>query len=132
MTGCNSVGEYHYQHIKNNFQKYVTIQDVECIPISQLLDEYNVTSVDYVKIDTEGSDSYIMEHYINYLKTKDKSYYPKKIKFEVNQLCNTKHTVQIIVRLRKELGYKITQMPTLFSPKNIKLKYEINDIIVEL
>tara|TARA_R100000935_G_C2804020_1_gene151811 strand:- start:273 stop:869 length:597 start_codon:yes stop_codon:yes gene_type:complete len=49
---------------------------VECITWSQLIQDYDIGSVDYLKIDTEGMDCYLL---IELHKTKIR---PKMIKFE--------------------------------------------------
>ena len=126
ILGCNSIGDYHPFHIRcyhpkkrpdrwPDLREYVTKQKVNCIPISQLFEENDVTSCDYLKIDIEGKDSYVVEHLIEYLKTKDKTHYPKKIRFEANEHGNPEH-IKKVNEMLIQLGYHIIQQSFLFIP----------------
>jgi len=94
------------------------------VPIGKLFDDYNVTGVNYLKIDTEGADCDILQHYYEYLKTKPKSYYPKKIRFETNELTpeDKMHKVR---QLFISIGY---DCPALGWPDTIlELKTTLRD-----
>jgi hypothetical protein len=133
IFGCNSIGDYHPFHIKGpghekpDLRKYVTMQKVHCIPISQLFEENYVTSCDYLKIDIEGKDSYVVEHLIKYLKTKDKKQYPNKIQFEANEHCDKNH-VQKVNEMLIQLGYHVIQHARL-DKKNYKPDMIFPDMI---
>ena len=127
ILGCNSIGDYHPNHIKcfhpekspenwPDLREYVTKQKVNCIPISQLFEENDVTSCDYLKIDIEGKDSYVVEHLIEYLKTKDKTHYPKKIRFEANEHGHQEH-IKKVNEMLIQLGYHVIQHANLVKGK---------------
>jgi hypothetical protein len=79
------------------------------VPIGKLFDEYDVTGVNYLKIDTEGSDCDILQHYYEYLKTKPKSYYPKKIRFESNELT-PRDKIEKVRGLLNSIGYNYPEI----------------------
>lgn len=106
LTGCNAVGDYHKQHIWMDIQHLVKIDEVQAVPISYIFEYYNVDECDYLKLDTEGSDSDIILHLIEYLKTKPKTMYPKRLNFETNVLTPIEK-VDKAINACVELGYKI-------------------------
>lgn len=106
LCGCNSVGEYHLQHVKLNITNLVKQDTVECIPIAHLFEQYNVTELDYLKIDTEGSDCDIMLHLCDYIKNTASACRPRKIEFESNELTPPAR-VQLVISKFLELGYRL-------------------------
>ena len=108
LRGCNSIDAFHFQHNYLGIQPLVRKDTIPQIPIGKLLTERNVSSIDLLKIDVEGGDCRIMEHFANYIKETDKpvSFYPKKIIFEYNGLTDKAHLFQIIRRYAT-LGYSI-------------------------
>jgi FkbM family methyltransferase len=101
MRGCNKIGEYHprqinHPNIKNDLTKFVKCIDVKQITISQLYEKYNIHHIKYLKIDTEGYDCNILQYWLEYLKTKDSSFYPSKIMFETNTLTPKEYVMQTI------------------------------------
>lgn len=81
-------------------------EKVKQIPISKLLTDYNIKSINVFKIDTEGSDCYILLHLKKYLISKTDDYYPKKIIFETNFLTE-RSLVDKVITEYKELGYEL-------------------------
>jgi hypothetical protein len=106
LKGCNSIGDYHLQHQLLNVTDLVVKQSVLMVPIADIFIEHDVTELYYLKIDTEGSDSEIMLHLYNYLKTEPSTKYPKKILFESNDLSD-KVQVDLVKSKFAELGYKV-------------------------
>jgi hypothetical protein len=116
LKGCNCIGGYHYQHTqyhpshdKENILDLVRTEVVMSVPIGKLFDEYEVTGINYLKIDTEGSDCDILQHYYEYLKTKPKSYYPKKIRFESNELTS-RDKIEKVRELFNNIGYNYPEI----------------------
>ena len=64
LRGCNSMGDYHYQHKENNLQSLVEIIDVDTIPLGDIFDQHNVDTLTILKIDTEGGDCFILNSFI--------------------------------------------------------------------
>lgn len=106
IKGCNAVGDYHKQHVWLNVTHLVEKKLIKAIPIGKLFTDNNVTGCDILKVDTEGSDSDILLHLVNFLKLQDKSVYPKKIIFESNVLT-PKEKVDNAVNACLNIGYKI-------------------------
>ncbi len=107
LRGCNKVGYYHYQHTQ--CKHLVTIEkNVLQIPISELFIDNSIESVDYLKIDTEGSDCFILRHLLDYLKSRPTTNYPKKIRFECNGLTDLK-IIDDTIELYISNGYQLTE-----------------------
>ena len=68
----------------------------------------NFTELDYLKIDTEGSDCKIMQHLADFLKTEPATRYPKKILFESNELANQGQVEYVKAEFIK-LGYCVAK-----------------------
>lgn len=80
---------------------------VKCITINQLMDKYNLTMVDYLFIDAEGLDVFIISS-INFDK-----YNFKNIIFEkthTDGAFNTNNNFDQIVNYLESLGYTITSI----------------------
>lgn len=107
LRGCNAVGNYHPQHHRLNVEHLVVKQHVPCKPIGKILDENDVTELAYLKIDTEGSDADILLHLFEYLLTKSRSHYPKKILFETNELADSQKVEQVKKKY-SDLGYAVS------------------------
>ena len=60
--GCNSINDYHNMHKVRNLQHLVTIEKIKQIPIKQVFIDHSVTSLDLLKIDTEGGDCKILQN----------------------------------------------------------------------
>ena len=108
LRGCNTVGDYHPKHLELNARDLVKIDSVELMPIGELFKCYDVTELDYLKMDTEGSDCEIMLHFYTFLSTEPSTRYPKKILFESNELANQGQVEMVKAEFIK-LGYRVTQ-----------------------
>lgn len=101
LRGCNKIGEYHphqlnHPSIKNDLSKLVKRDTIKQITVPQLYEDYNIHKIKFLKIDTEGYDCDILQHWLVYLKSKDSSYYPHKIMFETNTLTTKEYVMQTI------------------------------------
>lgn len=105
FKGCNSLGNMHLKVNEHKLEHLVEVLIVRQIPIGSFLEEHNIRKIDFLKIDTEGGDTYILEHLYNYLANKEKIYFPKKIKFESNRLT-PRDRVNLIINMYSKLGYK--------------------------
>ena len=119
LRGCNSVGDYHPKHIELAARDLVQIMEVEVMPIGEIFICYDVTELDYLKIDTEGSDCEIMQHLAEFLKTEPVTRYPKKILFESNELANQDQVEHVKAKFIT-LGYCVTksEYDTVLEYKN--------------
>ena len=107
LRGCNCIGDYHPRHIELAVCDLVQIDTVEIVPIGEIFDKHDVTELDYLKIDTEGSDADILLHLFEYLMTKTRRNYPKKILFETNGLADSEKVEQVKSKYTG-LGYTVT------------------------
>lgn len=108
LRGCNSLGGYHFQHTALNITHLVQTQEVRSVPIAVLFRENQVTELEYLKLDTEGSDSDILVHFYDYLTSDGYSKPPVQIEFETNSLT-PEHRVQEVLDLYAGLGYRVVQ-----------------------
>lgn len=104
--GCNSVGDYHYAHKQNNLTHLVVKEPVAAIPIGKILEDNNVVKIKYLKVDTEGADCFILNNLLNYLKDKERHYYPECVMFESNLLSDRDYIRETVMRW-KLAGYDI-------------------------
>jgi FkbM family methyltransferase len=110
VRGCNSVNrphEYTKRRIGSElYDKLVKIDTVSKISWEKLIKDYNIGSIDYLKIDTEGHEHVILKKYFEICKT-NPQLYAKKIKFEFNETSNKKILEEIISNLE---NYKVTYL----------------------
>jgi FkbM family methyltransferase len=112
LSGCVSVINPHKHVIQFctanniNYKDYITTRTVQAIPVSELVNKYNVTSVEYLKIDTEGHDVIILNNWLDRCEN-NKELYPKKIFFESKDLTDKNELNKINKRLI-DLNYKLT------------------------
>ena len=109
FRGCNSVGDYHYQHKKHNLQSVVETIDVDLIPLRDIFEHHNVEKLTVLKIDTEGGDCKILQSFIPYLKDREVSHRPLWIEFETNILTPKEKVDETIDLYINELGYKLAR-----------------------
>lgn len=106
FRGLNNVYGIH-PAIRGSYHEYfVGTIEVPVLNIEELLINYNIRKIGFLKIDTEGHDCVILGGLFEYLKNKDREYYPKKIQFESNHLTDPTH-VDTILSSFSHLGYKI-------------------------
>ena len=108
LKGCNSLNTYHPKHLELGITDLVNIEHVLQIPISKLLEKYNVETIELLKIDTEGGDCDILLNLKDYLHKKEKSFYPKKIQFETNSLTLEDKLKKVLFEYAK-LNYIVTK-----------------------
>lgn len=101
MKGCNSIGTFHPMHVKHNVENLVTIDNVQQRSLRSVINEFKVTELDYLKVDTEGGDCKIMKQLYNL------TLRPKKIKFETNSLANPADVANIL-DLFSKIGYDVS------------------------
>jgi len=125
IRGCNSLNGFHLKHREYKVEKFVSIDEIDEIPIAQLLIENNVRKIKFLKLDTEGGDCYILNHLKKYLESKSFDYYPTEILFETNLEINDINLVNKTLKEYKSIGYKIKQK----RPNDILLTRLDNNLI---
>jgi len=106
LRGCNCMDKYHIRH--RGLENLVRKEFIKKIPLYHVFDQYNVETLECLKIDTEGSDSDILLSFLPYLQKKSKENYPKEIIFETNHLTQ-KNKVGDVIRQYSILGYKVKE-----------------------
>jgi FkbM family methyltransferase len=111
IKGTNSIGEPHktvVSYLKKHNLPLTLIHSkkVPVYSISKLFSKYNVGGIEYLKIDTEGHDTIIMNAYLEVIKNKP-SLLAKKILFESNSLSDKNAVIKIKESL-ENIGYKVT------------------------
>jgi hypothetical protein len=103
VRGCNSVNNIHkgveallLKQKLDPTSIFVNDNVVVC-ELSTIIDKYNINGIYYLKIDTEGHDTIILNNYLDTLDSLFKL--PHKILFESNKLTNAKDINDIINRL---------------------------------
>lgn len=109
VRGCNSVNAYHpsvvavLQARKINPHTTFRKDTVPVRRIKSIIDEHNVTKINFLKIDTEGHDCIILN---DFLDTVD--ILPKNIQFEANALSNEDDNYSLMWRLHSK-GYTVVR-----------------------
>lgn len=106
--GCNSLGKPHVTvlnelHKRNLTEEVISRDPVKVVTPLQLIKEFDIESVEHLKIDTEGHDYIILNAWLD---TTD--ILPDKITFESNVLSPIIEITKLIRRL-VFLGYSITK-----------------------
>jgi hypothetical protein len=104
LRGCNCIGKYHPMHIKYDLQHLVTITRIKQINLEYLITKYNVESINYLKIDTEGGDCEILKELAELIEL-NRVEKPKRIKFETNSLTPD-NKIDETIKKYKDFGYK--------------------------
>lgn len=106
VRGCNSIDKPHptiKKLLGDNHDNIIQVDTVKCITWEKLIKEFNIKSIDYLKIDTEGHDYIILSEYLKICNS-----YPNllasKIVFENNSLSDKGEILDLINKF-KALGY---------------------------
>lgn len=106
VKGCNSINTPHpsvYSFLKENFTTdLISSREVDVLSFGSFVKQFAISSVDFLKIDTEGHDFKILRSMLN------TQVRPKKIHFEANSLYSESEIRQIILEL-ESAGYHLTQ-----------------------
>ena len=109
--GCNSINKPHptiKSLLGESHNEIISVDRVECITWSSLIKLYNISSIDFLKIDTEGHDAIILEEYLKVCDS-NPNLLANKIIFENNSLADKNKISELIDNFIK-LGYNGTDM----------------------
>lgn len=112
LKGCNSIDSYHPTALKTcaslriKPEDVFRVDEVEVITPHQLVEEHQISTIDFLKIDTEGHDLVIVNEFIDLIKSSKIKV--NKIKFETNA-CTSKQEQDIVIKSLEDLGYKTLQ-----------------------
>jgi len=112
--GCNSINAPHptIQKLLTNrvgagaMDQYIQKSLVRVERIKNLLTKHKIKKIDYLKIDTEGHDTVILNDYLETVDIK-----PKGIQFEANQLSKSNDIAKIVTKLKNK-GYSVKRYKT--------------------
>lgn len=125
IRGCNSVNDHHptvrqellYRGIQENI---IISKKVPCKTLLSLLTEYDVHGFYLLKIDTEGHDCIILEHFLKNYNISE--LLPHKINFESN-ILSKKEDIDNIINISQKIGYDL-----ISSDHETILKLNLNKI----
>lgn len=110
VRGCNTINSFHKQVSDLCYYKGVNIEDitekdeVDVLTLYTLMMKYEVVGVYFLKIDTEGHDTVILERFFE--EVQDRMYLPHVIKFESNELSTNENVYNIIHKFQS-IGYEM-------------------------
>lgn len=116
LKGCVSIHQPHQKLLQYFDVSELKIERVKVVKIKSLIDKYDISEIDFLKIDTEGHDCLILNNFLD-----EVSIFPKKIQFESNSLSDPLDIEKIINRLSM-IGYTIEKLPkdTIATWNNLK------------
>lgn len=111
LRGCNSINEYHktgLEYILNqrlNPEEVFVENTVNQYSVKTLFEMYQTTSINFLKIDTEGHDNIIINNYLDWVETS--KVFAKEVMFEINFTSKeqTDNTVQRFINH----GYQVVE-----------------------
>jgi FkbM family methyltransferase len=110
IRGCNSINKIHPTTKTilegKGLEDIVRCDRVKVVRIKSIIEKYNVTHIDMLKVDTEGHDTVIVNDYLDTI-----DFLPEQIMFENNQLSNRTEVTALIDRLTL-LGYECEKLKT--------------------
>lgn len=132
LRGCNSIMVPHKSAIdilkERGLISIYKRESVDAMKWETLIKSKSITSIEYLKIDTEGHDCVIIEDILN----SKNSVYPKRISFEANSLTSEEH-IENTIELLKKNGYVLVSRDhenvTVVLENRDKQKMKIDKVI---
>lgn len=114
VRGCNSVGKPHPTVAQLLSERKLThIQQKAMVPVKtyeQIMEQYGVSTVEHLKIDTEGHDCIVLKSVMAYCDAHPQAF-PRRITFETNVLSSIADQ-QLAIRNLQDRGYKVVKSDT--------------------
>lgn len=104
VRGCNSINNPHPTLVDMGLSKYIVCDRVKVERIASVLQRHAVTDITFLKIDTEGHDTVILNDFLSTCSIK-----PSKIQFEANVLSDQEEVRKCVNRLTS-MGYSCKQV----------------------
>lgn len=107
VKGSNSIGNYHpivkdLLESKNISLDIVKKERIDVVPLDHIIKKYNISSIENLKIDTEGYDHFIVKQVYNLIV---QGMNIQNIKFEYNPTFNNTEILDSLVVKFISLGY---------------------------
>lgn len=118
LKGCSSIIEPHPTLLKYVDITQIRVGLAKVVKLKSIIEKYNITEIDYLKIDTEGHDCVILNNFLD-----ECDILPHQIKFENNRLTNQEELNKIVKRL-ESLDYQIEFLVKDVVAKKNKIKNE--------
>lgn len=99
VRGCNSIDNPHPTLINMGLSDHIINHEINVERIFDVLEKHKVTFIKFLKIDTEGHDTVILDDFLDTCDIR-----PLKIQFEANEL-NDKSNVESCVKRLTDMGY---------------------------
>jgi FkbM family methyltransferase len=111
-TGINvyfdeSLSSYNYKISKDK-----SLKEIETKTISSLIDKYDLKSIDFIKIDIEGSEEELFSNNINWIKVVKNLAIEIHNNYSINQLNNEIKEVSDLQTI--EIKYNQKQLPEVY------------------
>ena len=133
LAGCNSLNSPHksineeIEWVNNlirpilspysiSIKDLVIKENINVIDFDFLVKKYQISKIDFLKIDAEGHDAVILNNYLD-ICIKYNNFYATKIEFEANELVSEKEKTDLLDRIQG-YGYRIEKIAheiTLFK-----------------
>jgi len=110
IKGCSNVGEgyhktVHRVFVDNNIPlSLIELKQVECVTFDDLCKRYTVESINFLKIDTEGYEQYILPGVLDMIKN---GFRIDNLKYENQESLGNKAFVDLLTIEFVKLGYQI-------------------------
>ena len=135
VRGSNSIGGPHpFASKELGIEFYNSIVKIDKVPTlswKTLVEQENIGSIDYLKIDTEGFDHVILKDYLQMCE-KDPSLFAEKIKFERHPEVSNMPEIDIIIKKFKNYHVTYNQTDVVLSkikiPKIIHQTFRTNEL----
>lgn len=112
LRGCSSINTKHIRLLKYIPEDEILEKEVKVERIKNIINKHSVKKIDFLKIDTEGHDTTILNDFLDTVDIK-----PSRIQFENNILSDEIDINNLILRL-ENIGYRIEK--------------KLNDIIAQI
>lgn len=116
LRGCGKLGSKHPEVMaelqRANLEHLLQTTTVPVLSVSELLNKYDVESIDYLKIDTEGHDMIILSAFIKHC-TSNPHLWPKRIFVETKH-CEENHVNQVRQALADSYSLRSSHQDDLF------------------
>lgn len=98
VRGCNSIGQIHKDFVANGIEHLVASKVVPLRTLNSIFGEFDVTSIDFLKIDTEGHDYIILASYFEQ---------PVRAKYVEFEHMHDSEEARAMVRTMEQKGYTV-------------------------
>ena len=107
VRGCNSINKPHptvKKLLGNLHDEIVTVDKVNSVTWEYLIEKYDIESIDYLKVDTEGHDGVILTEY--YKKCVNNKKLRANLIFFENNILKDETLITQAIQKFTQLGYK--------------------------